>query len=139
MTRIGPALLKDTLDLVALARETARLRGDLNKVERLAPVEVTLRNMVTSSQANKPTAANIGVLAQDGFQTLLAASRSQPSNTEQTSATIERHQIVNAMSSSGMADVDIARHMGMTRDEVRLILRVNQPGGVSGTTMEGRQ
>jgi hypothetical protein len=37
-------------------------------------------------------------------------------------SSLERNQVVSAMSAAGMADVDIARQMGMARDEVHLIL-----------------
>jgi hypothetical protein len=39
---------------------------------------------------------------------------------------LERNKVVAAMAEGGMSDLDIARQMGMTRDEIKLILNVHQ-------------
>lgn len=38
----------------------------------------------------------------------------------------ERNQMVRAMASGGMSDLDIARQLGMTRQEVRLVVSVQR-------------
>ena len=38
----------------------------------------------------------------------------------------DRNKIVIAMAAGEMSEVDIARRMGITREEVRLIINVNQ-------------
>ena len=170
MTRITSGLLNDTLNLVQLARETALQQGKQDQAKRLSPVVNEMRNLVnTTHQA--PAAKPTGMLAQDDFRSLLAASQANTTRTTSTPVQtasgvssqapartispvgstpattaasayspaqsvsgLERNRIVVAMAAGSMSDVDIARQMGMTRDEVRLILNVNQR---SRTSTEG--
>ena len=53
-----------------------------------------------------------------------------PFDADATMDLIPRRQVVKAMEAGGMSDVDIARQMGMTRDEVRMILSLNQSNRV---------
>lgn len=123
---IIPGLLTDTLNLVQLARETALAQGKNAQAKKFSPVAEDLRGLVhTTHPATTPNKPS-GMMAQNDFQTLLNAAKStsasqrvMPSNN-----IAERNQIVRSMSASNMMDVDIARQMGMTRDEVRLILSV---------------
>jgi len=134
MTKITPTLLNDTLSLVQLARETALAGGKADQAKRLSPVVDDLRTLVTQArepQSARPAAAPTGILAQDDFRTLLAASSKQVShpiaaNTGSSGDAVERNQIVSAMSSGGMSDLDIARQMGITREEVQLILSIQR-------------
>jgi hypothetical protein len=165
MTRISSGLLNDTLNLVQLARETALQQGKQEQAKRLSPVVNEMRNMVTTTQQAQTPAKPTGMLAQDDFRSLLAASQASKTlpalNTTQTPTTggaqtqssnrtvgsvnaastnsvtnayssnqgvsgLERNRIVAAMSKGNMSDIDIARQMGMTREEVRLILNINQ-------------
>ncbi|HEC61852.1 MAG TPA: hypothetical protein ENI27_06310 [bacterium] len=131
MTNITPVLLSDTLILIQLAQETARVQGQQEQAERLTPVVDGLRTLVSKARESTSLAPAAGLMAQDDFQTLLAAVQAQPQNASAIPAQLEssmtdRTQIVQAMSAGGMADVDIARQMGTTRDEVRLILSIGQ-------------
>jgi hypothetical protein len=122
-------MLNDTLNLVQLARETARVQGHQQQAERMTPVVDGLRTLVTEARDAKSAVPAGGVLAQDDFKSLLAAVQAQPktdSSSFFSSQPTDRSQIVQAMASGGMADVDIARQMGMTRDEVRLVLSIGQ-------------
>jgi hypothetical protein len=139
MTRIVPNLLNDTLNLVALARETALARGDQARAEKLAPVVADLRSLVSGAPKpavapqKPPAAAPSGVLGQDDFRTLLRAVQAgggvPPAVAAPPSAASsqERNQVAVAMAAGGTPDVDIARQLGITREEVRLILSLNQP------------
>ncbi len=74
MERIQNNLLSDTLNLVQLARETARIRGSQQQAEKLAPVVSQLKTLVTQqneTQSTQPT----GILAQDDFQSLLSIEK----------------------------------------------------------------
>ncbi len=137
-------------DAGGVARETARLKGEQAQAEKLNPVVNSLTMLIgearepkgaqtaTSVPANSPllgTAPVSDVLAQSDFQTLLKAVKNTgpttPTNTGnalpwRTSSPLERNQVVIAMADGGMNDVDIARQMGMTRDEVRLVLSAGQ-------------
>ncbi len=122
MNRISPDLLYDTLNLVQLARETALARGNKAQAERLAPVAENLRDLVGTARQSQAPAAGSGQMAQPDFRTLLNAIQTTPAaNTTPTTSGLERNQIISAMSEAGMAEIDIARQMGITREEVRLI------------------
>ena len=131
--RITGSLLENTLDLVSLARETSRLQGSVAQAEKLSPVEKELRTLVEQQQEPvkiQPT----GVMAGDDFKTLLATANSAPKASVLQQPTMERTRIVTSMSAGGMSDMNIARYMGVSKEEVRLLLGVpGQPGlGVKG-------
>ncbi len=133
MSNSIPGLLNDTLNLVSLARETALMMGKENQANKLTPVVEELRTVVTSSQNQSAPSQPYGMMMQNDFQTLLnAAQKTAPS--QRTIPTLdigERNMIVKAMASGNMQDVDIARQLGMTRDEVSLVLNVGKASGGS--------
>lgn len=120
---ITPGLLHDTLSLVQLARESALAQGKATQAEKLTPVVDDLTTMVkktaTDTSFEKPT----GLMAQSDFQKLLDAAKTVPGSPKISSMSniAERNQMVRAMSASNMLEVDIARQLGMTREEVRMI------------------
>jgi DNA-binding CsgD family transcriptional regulator len=127
MSRISSNLLADTLNVVQLARETALQNGKKAQAERLNTVAGSLKTMVTNHQPGSQPSAPSGVMAQSDFQSLLAAAKgAAPAKSSAAPSATERNQVVAAMASGGMSDLDIARQMGMTRDEVKLILNVQQ-------------
>jgi hypothetical protein len=125
MTSITPTLLNDTLSLIQLARETARNQGKEAQVERLSPLVDGLRNAVSEARDVKSSAT---MLNQDGFKTLLNAVDAPAPKSPSASASgmvsspAERSQMVWMMAEGGMKDIDIARHLGITRDDVQLVL-----------------
>jgi DNA-binding NarL/FixJ family response regulator len=126
--RIQSNLLNDTLNLVQLARETARMQGSQSKAEKLSPVVNQLQTLVTNGQTRKPAESG-GIMAQSDFKELLQIPQAKLN--QSTSATLnERNQIISSMALGGMNDIDIARQMGMTRDEIRMFLNLN-PGNAS--------
>lgn len=121
MEKIQNNLLSDTLNLVQLARETARIRGSQQQAEKLTPVVSQLKTLVTQQSAamsSEPT----GILAQDDFQSLLSIEKKAGSGMMADAR--ERNQVILSMASGGMTDVDIARQMGMPRDEVRMVVNL---------------
>jgi hypothetical protein len=137
MTKITPNLLNDTYNLVQLARETARIQGQQTKADRLTPLVDGLRGLVSEAKESKPAPVTSDMMAQSDFQTLLKAVQTTSKTPDQsvsayTSSKADRNQVMLAMASGGMTDVDIARQMGMTRDEVRLVMSIHRPQ--SGTT-----
>lgn len=138
MSKVTSSLLHDTLNVIALARETALARGGQAQAERLAPVVDGLRDVAAARQTQ--LAAATGLLAQADFQALLATAQAAPLNAG-PSAGLEKSQVAAAMSAGGMAEVDIARQLGVTREEVRLLL-AGQPADVrrlvSAVAMRGR-
>jgi hypothetical protein len=141
MTKILPNMLNDTLNLVALARETALARGDQARAEKLAPLVDDLRHLVAGVQQPGPSspAQFTGPLAQDDFQTLLRAAQSVEPSPKGVAAPLERNQVAAAMAAGGMPDVDIARQLGITREEVRMLLSLNQrPQPATGSDLANR-
>jgi hypothetical protein len=121
MENIQNSLLSDTYNLVQLARETARLRGSQQQAEKLTPVVDQLKTLVTQQrtpEAVQPT----GILAQSDFQSLLAVKKDSSSSSMADAK--ERNQAITAMASGGMKDVDIARQLGMPRDEIRMVINM---------------
>lgn len=120
---IIPGLLKDTYDLVQLARETALAQGKTSQASKLTPVVDDLKDLVKTSSQPKTVASPAGVFGQSDFQTLLNAAKAVPGSQRSMNITnvAERNQMVRAMTASNMLDVDIARQLGMTREEVRMI------------------
>lgn len=134
MSNSIPGLLNDTLNLVTLARETALVLGKNTQAQKLTPVVEELRTVVSTSK-NPSAAEPTGMMAQSDFQTLLEASQKNTpaERTIPTLAIGERNMIVKAMAEGNMSDVDIARQLGMTRDEVSLVLNI---GKVTGSQLE---
>ncbi len=130
MSKITPSLLNDTLNLVQLARETARMQGHQSKADRLQPVVEGLRDIVANAQTSELGGSN-GAVSQSDFQVLLKViqkdnSAAGPGSGDKGSSHAERSQILAALSSGGMTDIEIARQMGITRDEVRTVLSLEQ-------------
>jgi hypothetical protein len=122
MERIQNNLLSDTYNLVQLARETARIKGSQQQADRLTPVVSQLKSLVVNQQQEPASSQPIGIMAQDDFQSLLNVEKK--SSTSSLTDARERNQVIVAMASGGMADVDIARQMGMPRDEVRMVVNL---------------
>lgn len=133
-------LLTDTLNVIALARATALARGGQAQAERLGTVADGLRDVAQrGTTTNTPAAAPSGVLAQGDFQSLLAATQAAPVNGE---VAADRGQVISAMAAGGMGEVEIARQLGMTREEVRLMLAAGDggrsPASLSSAQVRGR-
>jgi hypothetical protein len=134
MSPISSDLLNDTLSLIALAREAALAKGNQAQADRFAPVAKELHTLVNETRAGQSTTVNAappkpaspsGVMAESGFQALLAASQSK-NQADPLSTALERNRMVSAMGAGGMSDLDIARQMGMTREEVRVVLSIGE-------------
>lgn len=129
MSHITPILLNDTLNLIQLARETAKAKGQQNQADKLSPIVENLRTLVNEAREPRATSPASGVFGQSDFRKLLSIANSQDGDKQRVSPTNssnERNQIVLAMSAGGMNEIDIARQMGMTRDEVQLVLSIHQ-------------
>jgi hypothetical protein len=123
---IIPGLLNDTLSLVQLARETAMAQGKNAQAQKLTPVVDDLKSLVKTSQENLAPVQPGGMMVQSDFKTLLQAANNHngAQRVMPSQNIVERNQMVVAMAAGNMQDIDIARQMGMTREEVRLILSV---------------
>lgn len=118
-------LLKNTLTLVRLARETAVARGRTAQVERFTPLVDDLKKVVENVQDPSGTSPVSTAIAQNDFRSLLSVMSSQQKVSSQTVAPAERNQIVVALAAGGMSEIDVARRMSMTLDEVRTLLQID--------------
>ena len=125
MTKITSTLLNDTLNVVALARETALARGRQEQAQRLTPVVDGLRSLAAAARDPQPPVT--GPLAGADFRALLAAAQSAPLNGAHQSPSPDRTQVAVAMAAGGMTEIDIARQLGVAREEVRLMLSLGRP------------
>ena len=137
MTTITASLLNDTLNVVTLARETALARGGQDQAARLTPVVDGLRDVATAARQSRPAGLSAaapqapvrptGTLAQADFQNLLAAAQKAPL----AASGQDRGQVAAAMSAGGMGEVDIAKQLGISREEVRLVLSAQSSAAAS--------
>ena len=128
MNNIPKVSLEDTLYLIQMAREAALAKGQEQQANRLAPVAEEMRKVVSNARHTPASSVTpSGILGQNDFQKILEASQTKPEISLQPSTTnqvVDRSRMVGAMASSGMTELDIARQLGMTRDEVKLVLNV---------------
>jgi hypothetical protein len=121
--------LEDSLYVLQLARETALAKNHQAQAQRMMPVVEEMRGLVTNSYQAQTTAPTTGVMGQSDFKTLLDVARTrtnQPATADSTSSVIDRNRLIGAMSEANMSDIDIARQFSMSREEVQLILNVQQ-------------
>lgn len=125
MDKISPTLLNDTLKMVQLARETANLQGSKTQAEKFDPIVNQLMDLV-NIESNPIKTSTDGILNQSDFKTMFGVAQNNTSTQAATSTSSinERNQIVGSMSSGGMSDLEIARQLGMTRDEVTMIVNL---------------
>lgn len=135
MSNIPKVSLEDTYTLLQLMRETALMKGRQAQAEKLNPVTEQMRTLVQNNRKTDPPSAapvsqpSAGILGQADFQQLLEVSRNRPATQPPGSPTgdpAERNRMIAAMAAAQMSEVDIARQLGMTREEVRLVLSVQQ-------------
>jgi hypothetical protein len=149
MSNISKVSLDDTLHLVQLMRETALTKGRETQAKRLSPVMDEMRSLAQAAQSQVSAPANAGILGQSDLKKLLSvpqAKAAQPvqstqaaggtQGTSSLSSILERNRLISAMSSASMSDVEIARQFGMSRDEVRLVLNVQQSGQSSNEVIK---
>lgn len=131
MNEIPRISIVDTLNVIQLARETALAQGNIEQADRFRPIVNEIRNLVNQT---KKTSANIqpnaGVLGQDDFKCLLAVAQAQPlpQTPDFPHGMADRNQMIQAMAAANMTDLEIARQMEITREEVSLVLRINERG-----------
>jgi hypothetical protein len=119
MTDHVGTMLNDTLYLFSMARETARLQGSTAQVDRLTPVVEGLREIVSSTKTSQSEVSNSS-MNQDGIRELLTflqgsnaeAGRHEPEN---------RSVMISAMLAGGMPEIEVARQLGVSHEEVRII------------------
>ena len=121
--------LEDSLYVLQLARETALAQNHQAQAKRMMPVVDQIRGLVANTVQSQTTSPSNGLMGQSDFKTLLQVTQgriNQPNTVNSTTAVLERNRLIGAMSGAKMSDVEIARQFSMTREEVQLVLSVQQ-------------
>ncbi len=129
MTSIPKVSLEDSLYVLQLARETALAQNRQAQANRMMPVVEEMRGLVANNPKAQAAPPSTGLMGQSDFKTLLQVTQSrinQPDVVDSTSAILDRNRLIGAMSSADMSEVDIAKQFSMTREEVQLVLNVQQ-------------
>ena len=128
MSNISKVSLEDSLYVLQLAREAALAQNRQAQAKRMAPVVEQMQNLAAPA-AQVSTPPSTGVMGQSDFKALFSVTQSrvnQPASADSTASILERNRLIGAMAEANMTDVDIARQFSITRDEVQLVLELQQ-------------
>lgn len=129
MSSIPKVSLEDSLYVLQLARETALAQNRQSQASRMMPVVEEMRGLVANNPTKQVAPPSSGLMGQSDFKTLLQVTQSrvtQPEAINSTSSVMDRNRMIGAMAGAKMSDVEIARQFSMTREEVQLVLSVQQ-------------
>jgi hypothetical protein len=129
MTNIPKISLEDSLYVIQLARETALAQNRQTQANRMTPLVDEMRALISAPTQAAGAPAAAGVMGQADFKTLLSVTQTratQSSNAQSAASVMDRNRLIGAMSQANMSDVDIARQFSITREEVQLVLNVQQ-------------
>jgi cell pole-organizing protein PopZ len=139
MSNIPKVSLEDSLYVLQLARETALAQNRQAQAKRMMPVVDEMRTLVSAPQQSVSTPPSTGVMGQADFQTLLNVTQArvnQPPTVDSVSSVMDRNRLIGAMAEANMTEVDIARQFSMTREEVQLVLNVQQKNKLYGGSIK---
>ena len=136
MNDLPQVSLVDTVNVIQLARETALAKGNEAQAKRLVPVVNGLQQLVSQSQTvtNKPS-PDSGIVGNADFTNILNAVQSTTTSSGfslPSQNVVERNQMIQSMAAANMTDLEIAKQMGMSREEVNLIVSVNDRSSNTG-------
>lgn len=134
MNKIDNTLLANTLNLMQITRETAKLKGSQTQADRIGPIVEQLDTLVKAEQKNKLTPSDTpsGVMAQSDFAALLQTVKTEQAKPSATTSLNDRNRMIQSMSGGGMNELEIARYMGITRDEVKVVLNLSRQDSFGG-------
>jgi DNA-binding NarL/FixJ family response regulator len=123
---INTNLLSDTLNVVQIAQETALRKGNEVQANKMQPVVDKLRSILTQERSAAPIEPS-SVMKESSFRTLMSLKeQKQDGNISSNLPVEEKHKIVSALASGGMSETDIAKQLGVARDEVRMIVNLSE-------------
>jgi len=125
MSKVSSEMLNQTLRMISLARQSAVNQGKTNQAEQIAPVENKLRRIVTDQGENGPQRVGSSTLRGGDFQRMLDIKQQQ-STSSSSAYDQDRNGVIQSMASGGMDPLEIARQMGMTREEVDMVIRLGR-------------
>lgn len=125
MSKISLEMLNQTVSLLTLAMENAHQQGKDMQADQIASIEGRLRNIASDATVENTLPAHGSVTRDPGFQHLIKISQ-EKSRAEGLAYQEDKNMVIQSMSHGGMSDVEIARQMGMTTEEVALITRLGR-------------
>lgn len=126
MSKISSEMLNQTLQLISLTRQTALEQGKAQEAEKMAPVENKLRGIAADAEQERPRGRGTSALRGSDFQRLLAIKEGEGSGESKTNYDQDRNRVIQSMASGGMTALDIARQMGMTSEEVEMVVSLGR-------------
>ncbi len=125
MSEISSDMLHNTLQMISLARQSAVNQGENQKAEMIAPVEERLRNIVEPSRIESEVPVSSPVERDAGFQHMLKI-KEQNQTANHPGYDQDRNHIIQSMAAAGMSEVEIARQMGITSEEVEIVVQLGR-------------
>lgn len=117
-------MLNDTLSFISLAREVALDRGDYERAQRLEKVIHQLQQVAvqTSHKPSNPPQELPSRSENTSFPTSPLQRIYEPG----IPTINDRNRMVLTMTAGGMSEVEIAKQLGITLEEVRIVLKLSQ-------------
>lgn len=117
------SLMNDTLHLMQLAQETARRSGNMQQADKLDPVVNQFKELINREMESASMDAASGD-ASTSFHKILSTSNGVQNQRNAQLSLNDRNRMITSLSEGGMSDVQIARELNITRDEVRLVINL---------------
>lgn len=117
------SLMNDTLHLMQLAQETARRSGNTQQAEKLDPVVNQFKELINREIEAVSVETNSSESSQN-FQKILSGSNGIQNQRNAQLSLNDRNRMIASLSEGGMSDIQIARELNITRDEVRLVINL---------------
>jgi DNA-binding NarL/FixJ family response regulator len=117
------SLMNDTLHLIQLAQETSRRNGNMQQADKLEPVVNQFKELINREMESTTMEAASGD-ATTSFQKILSTSNGVQNQRNAQLSLNDRNRMITSLSEGGMTDVQIARELNITRDEVRLVINL---------------
>ena len=129
MSNISKVSLEDSLYVLQLARETALAQNRQAQAKRMMPLVEGMQSLISAPAQTLTTPPSTGVMGQSDFKTLLNVTQTRVNQTQSAGMTTsinDRNHLIGAMSEANMSEVDIARQFSISREEVQLVLNIQQ-------------
>lgn len=117
------SLMNDTLHLMQLAQETARRSGNMQQADKLDPVVNQFKELINREMESASMDAASGDTS-TSFHKILSTSNGVQNQRNAQLSLNDRNRMITSLSEGGMSDVQIARELNITRDEVRLVINL---------------